>query len=464
VRRWSVGALAVGTTAAMMIVVGVVGMPPASAAIVPTVNLGTATTYAVLGAQTVINTGPSVVSGNLGLYPGLPPAVVGFGQPFPLNGQVTNGTINAGNGAAQQAQADNVTAYGDATLRSLTSPPVPNNLGGLTLGPGVYGALPAAGPMGITGTLVLDGQNNPDAVFIFKTDSTLITASSSTVMLTRGAQACNVFWRVGSSATLGTDSKFVGTILASTAVTVTTRAEVEGRVFAQTAAVNLDTNKITRPTSCISRTRTPPTISKAFGAGTIPFNGTTSLRFTVTNPNSDTSLTNVHFTDTLPAGLVVAAPSSLSSSCGGTTTATSGSGSIELSGGTLSANESCTISLNVTGTTSGTKNNTTSTVTSTERGPGSPASASITVGPGPGAGARGRGGRGRAGGGEEEVIPKGGAETGAGGAAQSGDSVLTAVGVVAPVAPDAAMSQATRRRRGLPAGHGPGHSGLRGDK
>ena len=124
----------------------------------------------------------------------------------------------------------------------------------------------------------------------------------------------------------------------------------------------------------------PPSISKAFGVSAIPVNGTTSLTFTITNPAANTvAQTGVAFTDTLPAGLVVATPNGLTSTCGGTTTAVAGSGSVSLTGGTVAVNSSCTISVNVKGTTSGTKNNTTGTVSSTNGGTGNTASASVTV-------------------------------------------------------------------------------------
>jgi hypothetical protein len=124
----------------------------------------------------------------------------------------------------------------------------------------------------------------------------------------------------------------------------------------------------------------PPTIAKAFGAGSIPVGGSTSLSFTLTNPNSGASLSGIGFTDSLPAGLVVSTPNGLTGSCGGgTITAVAGSGSVSLTGATLAASGSCTFSANVTATTTGIKNNTTSAVTSTEGGTGGTASASVTV-------------------------------------------------------------------------------------
>jgi uncharacterized repeat protein (TIGR01451 family) len=123
---------------------------------------------------------------------------------------------------------------------------------------------------------------------------------------------------------------------------------------------------------------TPPTIAKAFGAAQIPLNGTTSLTFTIQNPNTNLALTGIAFTDNLPAGLVVATPNALNNTCGGTATAVAGSGSISLSAGTLAASASCTVSVNVQGTTAGVKNNSV-TVTSTEGGTGNTSNASITV-------------------------------------------------------------------------------------
>ena len=126
---------------------------------------------------------------------------------------------------------------------------------------------------------------------------------------------------------------------------------------------------------------TPPTITKAFGTSSIALNGSTSVTFTVTNPNAVAALSGIAFTDTLPAGLVVSTPNGLTGTCGGgTITAVAGSGTISLSGATLAAGLSCTFGVNVTGTTAGTKSNVTSAVTSTEGGTGESASANLLVG------------------------------------------------------------------------------------
>ena len=166
----------------------------ASAATGP-VPLGTAANFAVLAGSTVTSTGPTVINGDLGLSPGT--SVTGFPP-----GQV-NGTIHAADSLALQAQADLTSAYDDAATRPVTAT-VPVELGGTTETPGTYDS--AAGTFGITGTLTLDAQGNPDAVFIFQAASTLITAAASNVDLINDAQAANVFWVVGSSATLGVGS------------------------------------------------------------------------------------------------------------------------------------------------------------------------------------------------------------------------------------------------------------------
>jgi LPXTG-motif cell wall-anchored protein len=221
------------------------------------VGLGTAASFAVLAGTTVTNTGPSVISGDVGLSPGT--AVVGFPP-----GIVNNGTIHATDAAAAQAQADVTTAYNDAAGRSSTAT-VTADLGGQTLVAGVY-----TGPtLGLTGTVTLDAQGDPNAVFIFQAASTLITASSSVVALTNGADACNVFWQVGSSATLGTNSAFVGTVLALTSIAATTGATINGRLLARNAEVTLDSNTITN-SACGASTSATTTVAAAPATTAVP--------------------------------------------------------------------------------------------------------------------------------------------------------------------------------------------------
>jgi hypothetical protein len=199
------------------------------------VNLNSASTFTVLGASAVTNTGPTVVNGNLGVSPGS--ALTGFPP-----GTVV-GVTHITDGPAGSAQADATTAYNDAAGRT-TPAIVAGDLGGQTLTPGLY---KSTSTLGITGVLRLDGQGSTSSVFIFQIASGLTTASSSQVILQNGAQAANVFWQVGSSATLGTYSSFSGTILALASVTVTTGAALDGRALALTGAVTLDTNTAVNP-------------------------------------------------------------------------------------------------------------------------------------------------------------------------------------------------------------------------
>ncbi|MFC4589165.1 ice-binding family protein [Sphaerisporangium corydalis] len=213
----------------------IVATPNTASAATAPVALGTAANFAVLAGTTVTNTGPTAVTGDLGVSPGS--AVTGFPP------GVVTGTIHAADATAAQAQTDLTAAYTDAASRTPATT-VPTQLGGTTLTPGVYNS--AAGTFQITGNLTLDAQGDPNAVFIFQTASTLVTASASTVTLAGGAQACNVFWQVGSSATLGTGSTFAGNILALTSITVTTGVTVNGRTLARNGAVTLDTDTIAR--------------------------------------------------------------------------------------------------------------------------------------------------------------------------------------------------------------------------
>ena len=223
-------------TLGSLLAAAVLGLAFAGSALAaqPPVGLGTAGSFAVLSGSTVTNTGPSVVNGDLGVSPGT--AITGF-PPGTING-----TAHAADAVAGQAQSDTTTAYNDAAGRTPAAS-APADLGGLLLSPGVY---KSASAMGLTGDVTLDGQGNADAVFIFQAGSTLTTASGSRVVLINGADACNVFWQVGSSATLGTNSSFRGTILALTSITLNTGANVYGRTLARNAAVTMDDNTITR--------------------------------------------------------------------------------------------------------------------------------------------------------------------------------------------------------------------------
>ncbi len=200
------------------------------------VALGTAESFAVLGGSTVTNTGPTVVSGNLGVSPGS--AVTGF----PPGSVVPPGTIHIADAVALQAQSDVVIAYNDLAGRASNFDLTGQDLGGLTLVPGVYTFSSSAQ---LTGTLTLDAQGNPDAEFIFQIGSTITTASNSSVNVINSADGCNAYWQVGSSATLGTNTAFTGNIIALTSITLVTNSTIlHGRALARNGAVTMDSNQV----------------------------------------------------------------------------------------------------------------------------------------------------------------------------------------------------------------------------
>ena len=223
---------ALGTT--VLLTWAAVGLSPAYAADAP-VGLGTAASYSVLGGTTVTNTGPTTLAGDLGVNPGS--AITGF-KPG-----LVAGATHAADAHALQAQSDLTTAYDDAAGRTMTAS-VAGDLVGKTLTPGVY---KSSGPLSVSGALTLNGQGNPNSVFIFQVASTLTTATASSIVLTNSAQACNIYWQVGTSATLGTASTFNGNILALTSITATTGTTVQGRALARNGQVSLDTNVFTMP-------------------------------------------------------------------------------------------------------------------------------------------------------------------------------------------------------------------------
>jgi ice-binding like protein len=238
--------------------------PVASSAQAAPLALGTAGSFAVLAGNTVTNTGPSVISGDLGVSPGA--AVTGFGP-----GLVTAGTVHGADAVALQAQRDLVIAYDDAAGRSATAA-ISADLAGRTLTPGVY---TSASSLGLSGDLTLDAQGDPNAVFVFKAGSTLTAGSASRVLLIGGAQACNVFWQVGSSATIGSASAFSGNILALTSISLTTGATLTGRALARNGAVTLDTNTVTRA-ACANATSPSSGTPQAGGMAGAPNAGSGS--------------------------------------------------------------------------------------------------------------------------------------------------------------------------------------------
>lgn len=200
-------------------------------------NLGTAGNFAVLSGAGMTNTGPTWITGAIGAssagITGFPPG--------------TAGPQHVGDSTYTTAETDLVTAYNNAT-QPTTTDYSGVDLGGLTLGPGVYNQTTAPP---LTGTLTLNGLG----VYIFREGSTLVTASGSRVVLIGGAQPCDVFWQVGSSATIGTSTTFIGNIMATASIQMQTGATLNGRALARTAAVTLDTNRIIQPSCAGSATR-----------------------------------------------------------------------------------------------------------------------------------------------------------------------------------------------------------------
>lgn len=287
-------ALAIATAFSVLIA------PAALAAGPTTVNLLTTDSFAILAGTAITNIPTSVITGNVGLspaagsnYAGLTAAEV-TGTIYAVDATGPAGSVN-NPALLTTAKNDLTTAYTDAAGRTPTTTFVAgdNQLGGQTLTAGVYrfghattANITAASP------LTLDAQGDPTAVFIFQATSDLVTATGSVVRLVNGAQACNVFWQIGSSATLGSSSTFKGTLMALTAATLNSSATVEGRILARNAAVTLSANTITRPATCTT------------GAGTGTGTGTTTtvpgLPNTGVHSNANT-LTSTY----LPASIVI---------------------------------------------------------------------------------------------------------------------------------------------------------------
>jgi len=256
------------------------------------VDLLTADDFAVLAGSAISDTGTTTIIGNVGLSPTTGAAITGItcaevtGTIYDTNGGYTGGgggstaCLMTNGGLLITAKNDLATAYVDAAGRPTTLQ-VATELGGTTLPDGTYDS--ATGTFGLTGTVTLDGQGDPNAVFIFKMATTLITASSSRVVLINGAQPCNVYWQVGSSATLGTFSTLVGNVLALTSITDNGGSTVNGRVLARNGAVTLNNTTVTKQT-CISPTPTPSSSSNSSSGSTSTSGSSSSSNGTNANP------------------------------------------------------------------------------------------------------------------------------------------------------------------------------------
>ena len=255
----------------------------ASAATAVPVLLGTASTYAVLAGSGITNTGITTITGDVGSSP--TSSETGF-SPCPAADCValtgTNHTNpNPNDTATQNAKVDLTTAYNAAAGQTPTA--LATELAGQTLTAGVYNS--ASGTFGMSGTLVLDGQNDPGSVFIFQTASTLITGSAANVRLINGAQACNVFWQVGSAATLGSGSTLQGTVMAHDNISLGGGVTVFGRVLSGeqasgAGAVTLINDTITTPSSCLASS---PTTTTAATTTTTTATPTTAAATPTTN-------------------------------------------------------------------------------------------------------------------------------------------------------------------------------------
>lgn len=309
-------------------------------------SLGTAESFAVLGGSTVTNTGNSIIRGDLGLSPGT--AVTGF----PPGIVVPPGTTHITDAVALGAQNAATAAYNFLAGQACNTDLTDQDLGLQTLTPGVYCFSSSAQ---LTGTLTLDAQGNAAAVWIFQIGSTLTTGPSSSVVFINDGQACNVFWQVGSSATLDTTTTFAGTIIALQSISVNKGVTLDGRALARNGAVTLIDDTIDA-TVC-SGVPAPGGVGlfKLFTPSTIGPGGVSTLTITFVNTNAADATLNAPFTDNLPPDLVIAGTTNVGTNCGvGLPTAIPGGSAVTLPtgstipGGSVLNPGVCTLTVNVT--------------------------------------------------------------------------------------------------------------------
>jgi hypothetical protein len=295
-RRFASAGIA-GVALGTVMVLGLSSSAQAATVLDGPINLGTAAGYAVLAGSTVTNSGPTVVTGDVGLSPGT--EITGFeGAP--------QGSFVAGTGSARidpdvdLAKADLTKAFNVAASLTPQASGL-EQLAGKTLKPGVY----AGGALDLSSgnTLTLDG--GAESVWVFQASSTLVTGTGSRILLINGASICNVFWQVGSSATLGSGSTFVGTIMAQESISVGTAATIEGRLLASTSAVTLLTDTITRPSGCVAGSGTKTTTTPEITSDA-PEDATVGTPYSDTVTVEGTPAVSVALTEgELPAGLTI---------------------------------------------------------------------------------------------------------------------------------------------------------------
>jgi hypothetical protein len=408
--RWLATTSVLGVVGILALAIGI----PDAGASQAAVDLGTAAPFAVLAGTTVTNTGASVISGDVGVSTGS--AITGFPPAI-----VIGGSLHANDAVAIQAKSDLTTAY-TTTAGLPSTQTISADLGGTELVSGVY---KAPSSMGLTGTVTLNGQGDADSVFIFQAGSTLTANVGSTVALVNGAQACNVFWQVGSSATIYSSTTFAGTVMASVSITLGTGASVAGRVLAGSGAVTLNDNLITVPT-CADTTPTT-TVTPVTTVGSSPTTPTTTATGAPTAASGTTPA---------PPTVTGITPTTGPAS-GGTTVTITGTGFVP--GGTTvtigpgaATGVSCPSATSCTATTPpgspgqvGVTATTAGLTSSTVGTPSFTYVAAVTT---------------------SEVIPTGAPQTGAGGAAGSDGPLLIGMGAAVLLAAVLASTQAFRRR------------------